>query len=281
MPEAAYCVWIVSPPRYPHSRCFDEVALALSEAFADLGYDAPVVRHAADVRGVPVVLGPHLLPRSGEAAPPGAILYNLEQAYQGSEWLTQDYLALLRTHPVWDYSARNLQTLAGMGVSAALCGVGYSPGLTRIPPAPEQDVDVLFVGSLPPRRAAVIEALRARGARVGHGFNVYGPERDAFIARSKVLLNLHQHETQVFEIVRVSYLLANRACVVSEVGLDAELEAPFRAGVAFCAYDELVDTCLRLLADPGERARLAQAGFAGFTARPQAEMLRRALGGGG
>ena len=39
-----------------------------------------------------------------------------------------------------------------------------------------------------------------------------------WIARSKIVLNLHQYDAQVFEIVRVSYLLANRRAVVSERG---------------------------------------------------------------
>ncbi len=39
----SYTIWIVTPPGYIHSRCFEEVALSLQEAFEALGYDVPMV----------------------------------------------------------------------------------------------------------------------------------------------------------------------------------------------------------------------------------------------
>ena len=34
----AYCIWVVSPAGYAHSRAFDDVAVGLRDAFAELGY---------------------------------------------------------------------------------------------------------------------------------------------------------------------------------------------------------------------------------------------------
>lgn len=34
-----YCIWVVSPPGYVHSHTFDELALGLSCAFRELGYN--------------------------------------------------------------------------------------------------------------------------------------------------------------------------------------------------------------------------------------------------
>ena len=61
------------------------------------------------------------------------------------------------------------------------------------------------------RRACVINTLSGRpsGANVIPVFGLYGPPRDALIARSKIILNMHLYDAKVFEIVRVSYLLAN------------------------------------------------------------------------
>ena len=81
--------------------------------------------------------------------------------------------------------------------------IGYAPQLTRIAPAAE-DVDVLFVGSLNDRRRTVLDALEAKGAKVERVFGVYGPERDGWLARAKICLNLHFYEARVFEVVRVS-----------------------------------------------------------------------------
>lgn len=275
--DNGYCLWVVTPAGYTHSRAFEDLALALREAFAELGFEAPIITRLDGITGRAVVLGANLLAAQPQVRPPGLVLYNLEQVQSGSAWITPQYLDLLRAYPVWDYSARNIEALAREGVSAILCGVGYAPGLTRIPHAPIQDIEVLFVGSMNPRRRAALNDLAARGVKVRAVFGVYGPERDALIARAKIVINLHFYEAQLFEIVRVSYLLANRVCVVSESGLDAELEAPFREGVAFAPYDRLTQTCLDLLSAPERREALAAAGFAAFAARPQAPMLARAL----
>ena len=275
--DGGYCVWIVSPPGYSHSRCFEEVARALSEAFAELGFNAPVVTKRDQIAGVAVILGANLLAKSGQPPPPGAILYNLEQVQAGTTWMTPDYVRLLQGYAVWDYSARNIEALAGQGVAASLCGIGYTPGLSHIVPAPAQDIDVLFFGSMNPCRRAVLQDLIAKGARVAAVFDVYGAERDALIARSRIVINIHFYEAQVFEIVRVSHLLANWVCVVSESGLDLALEAPFQGGIAFAPYEGLAQACLDLLADPQRRQAVAGAGHDAFRALPQAPMLRAAL----
>ena len=273
-----FSIWIVTVADHSHSRCFEEVALSLQEAFAALGMDVPIVTEAADIRGTAIVLGGHLLPRLGRAAPDDLILYNLEQIYGNSPWLHPEYVALLRRYPVWDYSARNVSALAELGVSARLCGVGYMPGLTRIESA-HKDIDVLFVGSQNKRRYKILDDIGAAGATVVAVFDFYGDKRDALIARARIVLNMHFYDAKVFEIVRVSYLLANRACVVSETGADPDLEAPLADGVAFAAYDELAPTCLRLLGDEDERERLAAKGFERMRALSQVDMLRRALTG--
>jgi hypothetical protein len=273
--QRQYCIWIVTPPGYQHSRCFEEVALALREAFAALGMGAPIVTDALDVRGTAIALGPHLLDRV--AYPQDLILYNLEQVYQNPLLMTPSYVELLKRYPVWDYSTLNIAALAAQGVSAALCGVGYMPGLTRIPAALVRDIDVLFIGSMNPRRGQVLGQIEAHGAAVKVAFNAYGEERDALIARAKIVLNLHFYQAKLFEIVRVSYLLANRACVVSETGLDTNLESPFLGGVAFAGYGGLASACLRLLADEAARARIAQRGFEQMCALSQIDMLKRAL----
>ena len=85
------------------------------------------------------------------------------------------------------------------------------PELTRIDRRRDPDLDVLFFGSLNPRRIAVIESLRAAGLRAEAVFGVYGEPRDDLIARAEAILNVHYYEAKVLEMVRLSYLLANAA----------------------------------------------------------------------
>lgn len=275
--QSGYYIWIVTPPGYIHSRCFEETALALSEAFAELGYAAPVLTRPDPALGTAIVLGANLINTLTHSLPAKLVLFNLEQVHPDSPWFEPAYVELLRRHTVWDYSQRNIATLAGLGVKASLCGIGYTDGLTRIPHSMVQDVDVAFVGSDCPRRHAVLAALHGQGFKVHAVAGLYGADRDALYSRAKIVLNLHYHEAQVFEIVRVSYLLANRICVVSEVGLDHNLEDPFARGVAFAYYGELVEACRQLLQRPEARRRYATAGFEAFKAMPQAPRLQAAL----
>lgn len=279
MRTGQYCIWIVrkdtwSPGRHP----FNEAALALQDAFADLGYDAPIIYDPREIKGVPIVFGAFLLKRLN--APPGMkmVIYNTEQVHPDSIWFKPGYIETLKRYAVWDYSPLNIENLQKIGVQAALCGIGYAPCLTRIAPAPVKDIDVLFVGIYHPRRAAILDRLHAAGLNVvAVGGGSWAEERDALYARAKIVLNIHMYDAQVLEIVRISYLLANRICVVSESGKDEALEAPLREGVAFADYEYLVETCVALLADDERRARLAETGFQAFSAMDQTAMLERAL----
>ena len=269
-------VCIVSPPGYPHSEAFREVAQVLQAAAGALGHDAVLGGQTVLPGRRSIVLGPNLLARFPQPLPDDAILYNLEQAGDGP-WFEPEVLSLFRRHAVWDYSERNAANLAAMGVPRPrVVPIGWHPVLERIGPA-EEDIDVLFYGSTNPRRLRVLAALREAGLRVEAAWNVYGAARDALIARSKLVLNVHYFEAKVFEIVRVSYLLANGRAVVSERGAAPEEEAPFAQAVRFADYDELVPACVELLRDGRERARLAQAGRAAMRSRPETEILEEAL----
>ncbi len=271
-----YCLWIVTLKGYDHQRAFADVAAGLSEAFAERGGSAPVVHYAHEWGGrTPIVLGANLLtPAMSLVLPADCVIYNLEQASRDSGWLNDGYLGLLRRHRVLDYSARNTAVLRELGVAhARTLPPGFAPALARITPAPVQDIDVLFYGSLNERRSALLDRLRAQGLAVTHLFNVYGAERDETIARAKLVLNVHFYEAAVFESVRVTFLLANGACVVSEGRTDDPDLLPLLGGLEVCAYDDLAARCLALLSDEGARETLAARGRTLIGARRQSDLL--------
>lgn len=273
-----YAVVIVSPPDYPHAEAFRELAESLVAALRDLGHDAVLARDFAAAGRRALVLGANLLDRAGLEPPADAILYNLEQVTPDSPWFPDAMLERLRRHRVWDYSAANVARLSALGVAATHVPIGYHPVLARIERGTE-DLDVLFYGSLNPRREAVLDGCEAQGLRVASVFGVYGAGRDALVARARVVLNVHYYDARVFEIVRVSYLLANRRCVVSETGTEPAEEATWADGVAFAPYERLVETCVALASQRSERRRLGEAGHARLAARPLAPILAAALAG--
>jgi GT2 family glycosyltransferase len=272
-----YAVVVVQPPGYAHSAAFAEVAETLVHGLRALGQDVVLADAPAEGRRA-IVLGSNLLAIHPMTLPPDTILYNLEQVERGSSWMTPALVDLFRRHPLWDYSARNASRYPEMGLPAPrVVPVGWVPELARIAPA-EEDIDVLFYGSMNERRRAVLSALAERGLRVHAAFGVYGAERDRLVARSKVVLNVHFYEAKVFEVVRVSYLLGNGRCVVSERGADLAEEGELEGGVAFAPYEGLVDACARLCADAEARRRLAAEGRRIMVRRDERRILADALG---
>lgn len=276
--QDSYSIWIVTPPGYPHSAAFFEVAIGLQGGLRELGCHAPIVTERQRIKGKAIILGANLLPDLPKIRPPGkSILYNLEQITPGSEWLSADYLKLLRRHHVWDYSQYNIEQLAMLGIrNVTHCPLGYSEALTRFDPATEKDIDVLFYGSLNERRNKILADMKETGLRVETLFGVYGEQRDTAIARSRVVLNIHYYPSKIFEIVRISWLLANRVCVVSEESpIDSALAA-VKDGIILSPYDNLVDTCRNVI-EKNTWASIGQRGFDIFSANRQADYLRNIL----
>ncbi len=260
---------------------FREIAEALHHALLALGHDSVLTNRLDLDERRTIVLGANHLIHYGLEVPKNPIFYNLEQLGDDSPWMAMpEFIDLFRRYPTWDYSQANIERLAALGLPRpTYVPIGYVPELTRIAPAPE-DIDVLFYGMLSERRYAVLRDLHDRGLRVKWLSGALGASRDAWIARSKIVLNVHYWEAKIFEIARVSYLLANRRAVVSESGADPTLERGLESGVAFADYDELVDRCVELLGDERARRELAERGYQAFSARSQADIVHRALSAG-
>jgi SAM-dependent methyltransferase len=277
-----FAVAIISPPNYVHSEAFREVAETIHHALLELGHDSILTTITSPTtfaqQRTHIILGANLLHSAPFKPPAHSILYNLEQVDLDSLWFKPPKLNLYQEYPVWDCSLKNIEQLTRLGLTHVQhVPIGYVPQLTRISPAVE-DIDVLFYGSLNPRRRHIIEALKAQGVKVEAVFGVYGTARDQLIARAKIVLNMHFYEVKTFEIVRVSYLLANRKFVISERGNDPTDEAPFVSGVVFADYEELVNTCLKFLTLPQDRRQIAEHGFNLMFQRPEQNYLRGAIG---
>jgi hypothetical protein len=214
------------------------------------------------------------------------ILYNLEPCE--SFWLdTLLPLAKEGKHEIWDYSKSNVTWWKQQSINAKYVPIGYVPELTRIKHAPK-DIDVLFYGGAgqpgvkkynplkPERRMHVLWECEKAGLSIKHLNGAFGEERDANIARSKIVLNVHRslhHGFTKLETVRVSYLLANGACVVSEesTGVDGLGDA-----VVFAAYEKLADTCVRICKDESWEER-GRAGFEVFSRMKESAILEAVM----
>lgn len=269
-----------SPPGYVHRAAFDELVETTCWGAEALGHPVAVLENAIGERGLNILVGANLLTESqAKALPSDTVVYNLEQIDDASHWLKTPLLELLGRCVVWDYSARNLERIRERTGNDRVfhVPVGYAPVLTRILPAPDPDIDVLFYGSMNDRRRKALEALRSAGLNVHAAFGVYGRERDALISRAKVVLNLHYYESSIFEIVRVFYLLANRKAVVAECHEGTEIDPDLRNAVRAAPYDALVAACVRLVENQADRKELETMGFQRMSGRPFTKFLQPAL----
>jgi acetyltransferase-like isoleucine patch superfamily enzyme/SAM-dependent methyltransferase len=274
-----FAILVVSPPEYKHSQAFAEVAETLHFGLIALGYQSvicdrvlPEHRH--------IVLGVNLLQFFPVDLPDDSILYNFEQISPDSPWITAAMLEVFQRYILWDYSLENCVQLCLMGCEHVLhVPLGYVPELTRIVSVPEADreIDVLFYGSPTEERTKVLETLRQKGLKVVELAGVYGTERDSAISNAKIILNIHAYKAQIFEIVRVSYLLANRAFIISEESSNDPQAQALQDGIAFAQYDDLVETCLHFLEHPQERQLIAEKGFQLAIQNPEPLYLEQAL----
>lgn len=275
---------LIKPANFEFVEAFREPMEVLAEGLKTLGHSAHIQLNRIGDAAIPVIFGAHhIAPADVDRLPSNTIIYNLEQLAQGYPWFTDNYLRILSRFTVWDFSTRNVAFLVKSGVASGAIHVpfGYSPCLRRIVPTEDQDIDVLFFGVQNERRLHVLRELGNAGAKVAALNNVWGTERDAWIARSRIVVNVHQATGGQFEIVRVLYLLANGKAVVSELAPDEKIDPGLEGRLVAAPYERLVTACLDLLGDENRRVALSEAatGVAGDEALSALPAIAHAVSG--
>ncbi|MEW2914521.1 glycosyltransferase family 1 protein [Leisingera sp. JC11] len=275
-----YNICLVEPQNYVHSGAFYEIADLLLYALRELGHEAALKKNGIDPAARNILIGVHLLnPSMAAQLPPDTIILNTEQlgGTPGSwnqnilQWFSHDFT-------LWDYSDANVAYLKEFGVKRVeKFQFGFQKELCRIPRQQQQDVDVLFYGCINPRRQAVLADLETRGLRVKALYGVYGPERDAWISRSRVVLNLHFYETQIFEIVRAFYLMTNGIPTAAEVNPTTRIDDCYRDGLFCLPYDGLAEGIAGVLQNEDELVRIGAQAKETIARYPQAQLLREIL----
>ncbi len=210
---------------------------------------------------------------------PDTIVYNLEQLDGVLELglHTDGYRFCAEHFGIWDYSQRNLELWRAHFAARCthLVPVGFAPTLCRIPPSEAQDIDVLFYGQPSEYRSDTLKRLSRFGLKILSFYGLYGPARDEFIGRSKMVLNLRASpDIAVFSSVRVGYLLANRKAVVSDV---AACDADLAEAVCVGEPDQIPLLCKHLADNDPQRLWYEAHGYEAFARRDLATLLRPAL----
>lgn len=267
----SFNICLVKPDNYIHSFAFLELGELLLYSLRDLGYDTTMKFNGVASDRINILIGCHLLnPQLTNKFPRSTIILNTEQIHSDDTPWNSNIFEWVKHFEVWDYSTRNIEKLKTLGVSNTKhLRIGFQKELQRIKKAPVQDIDVLFYGSGNERRNKILEALKVKGLNVKVLFGVYGTDRDHFIGRSKIVLNHHFYKSQIFEIVRVFYLLHNEIAVVAEVNETTYIEHFWKDAVPGAPYDNLVDLIFHLLNDQPLRQAAAKNGLEKLKKFPQ------------
>lgn len=271
----------VPDPKLHGLHGYREIIETVAWGLEQLGHQVSVRLNGFDPAATNILFGAHMLSLDAvRKLPKHSISYNLEQVrHLDPKHFTPGQRLCLERFEIWEYSAANLATWRGLSNTRMKhVPIGYAPVLTRIPKAVNQDIDVLIYGMSGPKRLAAFHQLSLAGMTTLFVSGLYGEARDQLISRSKIVLNVNLHEqSQIFEIARVSYLLANRKAVVALKDPLTFVEDDVGAGVRFTTLEGLAADCRRILDDEAARVSLENSGFEIIARRDIRHILQGAL----
>ena len=229
LPDIHLC--IVQPLGYVHSLGFIDPARYFRHQFRRFGARVSMAKNRLRHDAVNFVFGAHLGFDPAQRERHACVFVNLEQLGKGGAKVSQAYLDLLASSAVVDYDADNVAAYAKDADTVPVVPMLYAPYLADAAAMPlaQRPIDLLFIGSMNPRRRALIDRIEAQGVQVAmFDSALYGEERDHFITQAKAVLNMHFYDSSRFEQVRVSHCLSLGTPVISERGAACRPHAGIR-----------------------------------------------------
>lgn len=264
---------------------YNEIAESYAWGFAALGHHVRRQMNGFDPDALNIVFGFMIPVQLGliDTFPANTIFVNLERyAYSGKSLIHSSLHYVASKYQIWDYSLGNVAAINTLNPKYPPyhARISYAPYLEKVPKGAEQDIDVLYYGKFYPARFETLNKIAASrpdfsGLSVMSLTNVWGKQRDEFISRAKVVVNM-SYGGDIFEIVRVSYLLANGKAVVCAYSGEPEIEDDLRNGVLkFVQMEEVQATCQALVDDDAVREQYARHGYEVFRQRDVREVIVR------
>lgn len=258
---------IVQPAGQVHALGFLDPARFFRYQLRRMGADVTLAKNRLRHDAVNLVFGAHQGFDRQAAARHTCLFINLEQLGPQGAPVPADYLDLLRHHAAVDYHPANLAAYGGIADEVPLVTFGHAPYLNQkgaALPWEQRPIDLLFFGSMNPRRRELIARIEAAGQRVALlDTALYGPERDDLVRHAKAVLNLHFYapsaaHTARFEQVRAFQCLSLGTPVIAERAAHSEVPPQFEDSVHWVAPDDLPGWIQRHLHSPEFRARSEQ-----------------------
>jgi SAM-dependent methyltransferase len=240
LPEIHIC--IQQPPGFVHSLGLLDQARYYRYQFRRLGARVSISKNRLRHDAVNFIFGAHLGFDPAQRERFACVIVNLEQLGDGGALLSPDYLRLLATSAVADYDVRNVAAYAENVDDVTVVPLLYAPYLAPAHSIPleERPIDLLFIGSMNPRRRAWLDRIEACGLSVStFDGPLYGPERDDYIVQAKAILNTPYYESSRFEQARAAQCLSLGTPVISERTAQTRPHQGFENSVLWLEGNEL------------------------------------------
>jgi hypothetical protein len=237
--------------KYVHSMAWWELGELIFFSLKELGFNVKIQHQFLEDNCINIIFGAFLLDEDYiKKLPKNSIIVNTEQLLFESDYKKRwpsNIIDWAKEFETWDYNDENISMLRGMGVlNVKKLDIGFQSELKRISKNKIQDIDILFYGSRSQKRLELLDLLKNSGLKVEILFGVYGEKRDEYISRSKVILNCHNYNSELFEIVRCFYLMTNRKAIVSEINQTTKIDQRYKLGIYGSPYEELVENCIKV-----------------------------------
>jgi hypothetical protein len=245
-----------------------EVIESVTWALNSLNHDVSYSINSYTEDAINIIFGAQVLPiQTLESLPSNSLIFNLEVFDKNLCSQVGDSVKhYARNFQIIDYSLYNSTFWNFLGARPVYyLPIGYTKNLTRIAKLEVEDIDVLIYGSSSNDRLYAFHELSHAGLKVIFVSGLYGSERDHLIGRSKIILNVNNNE--IFEIVRASYLFANKKAVVSSFSKPCFIEDDIHKAFLATNLENIAVDCQRLINDPERRTNLESAGYETFIKR--------------
>ena len=270
----------IEPKNFKHAASWYELAELIQHGFLRAGFECSTSINRFAPNRLNIVFGVmHVTPEMERLIPKDTLFFNTEQLITLSdEFNHQSYMNIRflaqKGYGFIDYSEHNVKVLESWGApEVILMPLGYVPELDRLQKA-KPVYDLLFYGGRNQRRIEVLNQIRNAGVNLHYLNGVYGPDRDNFIEQSKVVLNLHLYPSEIFELVRVNYLMHNKVCVLTELNASTKIEQELKELFVCSSREAIASTALELAHCPDMIKEKSSTAYDWLRSRPQELIIK-------
>ena len=239
-------ICIIRKTGYAHTEAFREAAERIEEECRRREISCTTTEKEDTKADLNIVFGSHLeTEQTSKYNKDKCLIVNLERLrIIGKGGTNKAYIKLLSNFDYIDFSSNNIEYCKENNISTPLYlyRPWYEEKWQRIINEIEKTWDICLIGSITPRRQAIINRLKQSGLSVTSRFCCYSYERDEILSKSKICVNIHAYEdNKTAEIWRLNYLATNQVRVVSETCEFENGEEEINDALTQVSYEEITD----------------------------------------